>query len=374
MQNVSRLIFSLIALSAVVIACNKNKDSDEPSDNFDRKALLTNTADNIIVPSYNHFQDVLTDLETAVATFTSAPGTANLVSLREQWKTAYISWQRVELFNFGPADEVLLRNYVNIYPTDVNLLRSAITSGTYNLEEIASNKIQGFPALDYLINGAGANDDEIVANYTTGADAEKWKNYLTDVITSMSARIDVVAEKWNGSYRQQFIDNDGTGAGSSLSLMVNEYIMNFERFIRSGKFAIPAGVMSGVADPTKVEAFYRRELGVELATTALAASHDLYLGKSFANGTAGPSLFTYLKALGENNTNVATLATNIDNQFTVIHTAAGNLGNSVYDAIVNNRNDVLALYDEFQVQVRNLKVDMASAIGITISYTDNDGD
>lgn len=374
MQNTLRVIFLLIAVTVVVIACNKNKDSDAPSDNFDRKALLTNTADNIIVPSYNHFQDVLTELETSVATFTAAPGAVNLVSLREKWKIAYISWQRVELFNFGPADEVLLRNYFNIYPTDVNLLRSAIASGTYNLDEIASNKIQGFPALDYLINGAGANDDEILANYTTGADAEKWKNYLTDVITSMIARIDIVAEKWNGSYRQQFIDNDGTGAGSSLSLMVNEYIMNFERFIRSGKFAIPAGVMSGVADPTKVEAFYSQNLGVELATTALEASHNLYLGKSFTNGGTGPSLFTYLKALGENNTNVATLATNIDNQFAVIHTAAGNLGNSVYDAIVNNHNDVLALYDEFQLQVRNLKVDMASAIGITISYTDNDGD
>ncbi|HEX2534637.1 MAG TPA: hypothetical protein VHK69_12920, partial [Chitinophagaceae bacterium] len=155
--------------------------------------------------------------------------------------------------------------------------------------------------------------------------------------------------------------------------MVNEYIMNFERFIRSGKYAIPAGVMSGTPAPEKVEAYYSRTFGTDLARAALKASADFYNGKGL-NGTNGPGLKSYLEALGQNNANAATLASNIATQFGVIDTKAAALGNSVYDAVVNNRPAVLALYDEFQKQVRYLKVDMASALGITISYTDNDGD
>jgi predicted lipoprotein len=375
MKKLSALLFITftIFIAAAIVACNKNV-ADQPADDFDRKTLLTNTADNIIIPAYTNFQAVFTEMKTAAGAFTAMPDAGKLTALRQKWKAAYISWQQVELFNFGPAETVSLRNYFNIYPADVNLLRSHISSGTYNLEELANNKVQGFPALDYLLNGSGANDIEIVSNYTANADSEKWKKYLSDVVNTMDSKINKVVSDWKGSYRGQFINNDGTGAGSSMSLMINEYIMYFERFLRSGKFGIPAGVMSGTPAPEKVEAFYSKDLGIELAKTALNASSDFYSGKAFNGGGTGPGLYTYLQALGTNNANVTTLATNIQNQFGAISGKMNSLGNSIHNAIVNNRTSVLAVYDEMQKQVRYLKADMASAIGITISYTDNDGD
>lgn len=371
MKKLSALVFAFLFL--IIAGCNKN-NSDQPADSFDRKALLTNVADNIIIPAFTNFQTVFKEMKTAADQFAAAPDAARLTSLRAKWKTAYIAWQQVELFNFGPADNVSLRNYFNIYPTDVNLLRSHISNGTYNLDQLANNKVQGFPALDYLLNGAGANDAEILAYYSTVAEAAKSKKYLVDVVNSMNTKIDQVVSDWKGNYRQQFISSDGTGAGSSISLMVNEYILNFERFLRSGKFAIPAGVMSGTPAAEKVEAFYSKDLGMELARTAVKASRDFYLGKAFNGGSTGPSLYSYLQALGKNNANTATLAANIESQFAAIDAKISSLGNSIYNAIINNRSSVLAVYDEFQKQVRYLKVDMTSAIGITISYTDNDGD
>lgn len=374
MQKLFGGIFAVLLSAVVIVACSKNDSSDKPSDGFDRKALLTHVADNIIIPAYSNFQTVFSEMKTAAGAFTASPDAAKLATLRAKWRAAYVAWQGVELFNFGPADNVLLRNYFNIYPTDVTLLRNHISTGSYDLEVITNNKVQGLPALDYLLNGAGSSDAEILANFSTGSDASKWKKYLTDVVNIMSAKLDKVVSDWKGSYRQQFVSNDGTGAGSPLSLMVNEYIMNFERFLRSGKFAIPAGVMSGTPAPEKVEAFYSKDLGMDLAKAALRASRDFYLGKSFNGSTTGPGLQSYLQALGKNNANVATLATNIENQFGVLDAKMTALGNSVYGAIAGNRPAVLALYDEFQKQVRYLKVDMISAMGITISYTDADGD
>lgn len=371
-SQAKKIVAALLLCVAVFAACNKNESEPRQND-FDRKAMLQNAADNIIIPAYTNFQSELAELEVAVQLFTGSPDEEKLSGIQAKWRDAYVAWQQVELFNFGPAESVSLRNYFNIYPTDINLLNSHVQSGTYNLEELSSNKVQGFPALDYLINGAGSNNSEIVALYTTDANAANYRKYLTDVLAIMKTKTDGVRSEWD-TYKQTFVESDGTGAGSSTSLMVNEFIMHFERFVRSGKFAIPAGVMSGVPAPEKVEAFYSKQLGVTLAKIALKALSDFYMGKAFSGGQQGPGLHTYLLSLGTNNQNITTLDANIQSQFGVIETKINSLGNSVYDAIVNNRQSVLELYDEFQTQVRYLKVDMTSAMGLTITYTDNDGD
>jgi predicted lipoprotein len=370
MIKLSALLATAFSILAIV-ACNKGGDNEEQTDPkvADRKALLVNVADNIIIPSFENTQSAVAAMKTAADNFTASPDAAKLQTLRQQWQTAYLAWQKTELFHFGPADNATLRNYFNIYPTDITLLNSHISSGTYDLEVLINNKVQGFPALDYLLNGLGNDDNSILTFYTTSANAAKWKKYLTDITSIMTAKLASVVTTWKSTYRQQFVDNTGTGAGSSFSALVNEYIMYFERFLRSGKYAIPAGAMSGTAAPEKVEVYYSKTLGTQMALTALQAAEDFFLGKSFSTGTSGPGLKSYLQSL-----NATALVTNIESQFGIIETKATALGNSIHNAIVNNRPAILALYDEFQKQVRYFKVDMVSAIGISITYTDNDGD
>ncbi|HKZ65070.1 MAG TPA: imelysin family protein [Chitinophagaceae bacterium] len=370
MIELSALLLTTFSILAIV-ACNKDGDKQEQTDPrvADRKALLVNVADNIIIPSFENTQSAVAAMKTAAENFTASPDAAKLQTLRQQWQTAYLAWQKTELFHFGPADNATLRNYFNIYPTDITLLNSHISSGTYDLEVLINNKVQGFPALDYLLNGLGNDDNSILAFYTVSADAAKWKKYLTDITSIMTAKLASVVTTWKSTYRQQFVDNTGTGAGSSFSALVNEYIMYFERFLRSGKYAIPAGAMSGTAAPEKVEVFYSKTLGTQMALTALQAAEDFFLGKSFSTGTTGPGLKSYLQSL-----NATALVTNIESQFGIIETKANALGSSIHQAILNDRPAVLALYDEFQKQVRYFKVDMVSAIGISITYTDNDGD
>ncbi len=240
--SVSLIVTALIL--GTIISCNKKSNDDAPEEGADRKALLTHAADNIIVPSFEAFKTSLDNLKTAINNFTATPDENKLSELRTQWQNAYLAWQSVELFHFGPADDVSLRNHFNIYPTDATLINSYVASGSYNLETFTNNKVQGFPALDYLINGLAANDADITAFYT-GTDASKWKKYLTDIITIMDSKLNTVVNAWKGSYRNEFVENTGTGAGSSLSKLINEYIMYFERFLRSGKYAIPAGAMTG---------------------------------------------------------------------------------------------------------------------------------
>jgi len=370
----SILLFSLSALLAagVVSSCKKDPagpgtDTAAPAD-LNRKALLTYWADSLVKPSYQRFGSKLTALKTQTATFTAAPTVAGLGTLRQAWRDAYLDWQRVEMFEFGPAADVSLVNHFNIYPTDAAGIRKNVASGTYNFELATAVPQQGFPALDYLLNGVGADDAAIVQSYATSANQRR---YLTDVVGKMDQLLTGVRGQWNGAYRDAFVGSTGTNAGSSLSLLVNAFSRYYEHFLRTGKIGIPAGVMSGASAPEKIEAYYHRgALPLQLAVTAHAAVQNAF------NGRVGPpSLKTYLDALGAKDSRTGQLLTQIINaQFATSAQQLAALGPDLAATVQARNAAAVQAYTEMQKAVRLLKVDMTSAMSVTVTYVDNDGD
>jgi hypothetical protein len=53
-----------------------------------------------------------------------------------------------------------------------------------------------------LINGLSTTDALIVTQYTTNANAAKYKKYLTDVTTRLKSSADSVVTDWNSGYRK----------------------------------------------------------------------------------------------------------------------------------------------------------------------------
>ncbi|MBG8555751.1 imelysin family protein [Hymenobacter guriensis] len=366
------VLFALLLLFTAVgiFSCQKNtgEDTPAPDTSLDRKALLTQWADSLVKPGYQRFNDKLVVLKAKTTAFTAAPTTATLLDARQAWQAAYLEWQKVELFEFGPAESVSLRNHFNIYPADVTGINRNITTGTYDFEVATAIPQQGFPTLDYLLNGVASSDAAIVQQYVTSAGHRR---YLTDVVAKMDQTFGTVYSQWNGSYRDTFINNAGTDASSSLSRVINAYSLYFERYLRAGKVGIPAGTMTGVARPEKIEAYYLKgALPLQLATTAHATVQQ------FFNGRPGrPSLKSYLDALGAKDSRSGQSLTSIVNtQFGVSAQQLSSLGPDLYTTITARNADAVASYNEMQKAVRLIKVDMTSALGITVTYVDNDGD
>ena len=281
------------------------------------------------------------------------------------------------MFDFGPAADNGLIGFMNIYPTNVTAINANITSGTASLEASGSYSAQGFPALDYLINGSAATDDDIVALYTTDVEADKRKAYLLQLTNQMQAKFDLVNNAWNSAYINSFVSNTGTGLYASTSLMVNGITSYYERHLRSGKFGIPSGVMvGGTLSPEKVEACYSKEIAKTLAQTSHQAFVDFFNGKGFTSGTEDSSLKTYLNSLGAKDaTTQVLLSQTINTQFGVVNDKLALLtSEDLSNEVSTNNTAMIAVYNEMQVVARLLKVDMASAMSITITYTDNDGD
>jgi predicted lipoprotein len=363
MKKTVLFAFLLLFSAVVVFSCKTGIEGElpSPSTSVDRKALLTQWADSLVKPGYQRFNDKLALLKTKTTAFTATPTTATLLDARQAWQAAYLEWQKVELYEFGPAESVSLRNHFNIYPADAAGINRNISTGTYDFEVATAIPQQGFPALDYLLNGLATGDAAIVQQYVASANHRR---YLTDVVAKMDQTFGTVYSQWNGSYRDTFVNNSGTDASSSLSRVINAYSLYFERYLRAGKVGIPAGTMSG-------EAYYLKgTLPLQLATTAHATVQQ------FFNGRAGrPSLKSYLDALGAKDSRTGQSLTSIINtQFGVSFQQLSSLGPDLFTTITARNADAVASYNEMQKAVRLIKVDMTSALGITVTYVDNDGD
>jgi hypothetical protein len=366
-------------LMLAVLSCGKKHKGGEgtPQGNSsDRGLMLTNIADSIVIPAYANFDVQLAAMITASDAFRANPTLTTLTDFRSAWRQAYIEWQKVAIFDFGPAADNGLNSYMNIFPANVTTINANIAAGNASLETFASYPAQGFPAFDYLLNGLAATDAAILDLYTTDVDAAKRLAYVLQLTNQMTAKFSAVKTAWDTTYRNTFVSNTSMDIYSSTSIMVNGVIKYYERNIRSGKFGYPSGVMvGGVVSPEKVEALYAKDLGLTLAQ----ASHDAFVnyfnGLAIKSGVAGASLKTYLNSLdAKDATTQILLSETINTQFAVITDKLNVLTEDLSNEVSTNNTAMIAVYNEMQLLVRLLKVDMASAMSVTITYTDNDGD
>lgn len=373
-----RVQFVLIALLAVIgSSCEKDiKTSKNEGDGKDRTVFLTRYADSLVIPAYSDFKLKLDEMLTSSEAFVAGPELNTLQNFRTSWQNAYIQWQSVELFDFGPAEVQALRNFYNIYPADVQGITNNFSNSAASLEVPASYPQQGFPALDYLLNGVGNSDSSILAFYKDPSSGGKRLAYLSKICDRMEALFQTVHSDWTSTFRDEFISKTGLDISSSTSKMTNGFVLHFERYIRSGKIGIPSGILnSGIIAPEKAESYFKKGLSKALLLKAHQSYMDFFNGKSFKNGVIGPSLSSYLDALGaKDKTSGKLLSTIIQEQMLIIETKINALGPDIAEQVTTNPNSTTELYNEMQTLVRLLKVDMTSAMSITITYTDNDGD
>ena len=366
-------LFLLTFLAFAITSCDNGATDPETVDDFNRKAMLENWADNIIIPSFTDFATKATSLKTTGNQFADEPNLANLTELRAEWETAYKAWQNVSMFAIGKAEEIGLRTKLNTYPLDVEDVKNNIEQGSYDLALPSNLDAQGFPALDYLLFGLAGTEDEVLAFYTNSSNADSYKSYVRDVVDLIDALTQEVLLDWNGDYRDEFVNNSGNSATASVDRLVNDFMFYYEKHLRAGKVGIPAGVFSSSTLSTHVESPYKGDISKELLLDALDASQDFFNGKYFEASTTGESLKSYLNYLSteKEETNLSDL---INQQFEKARTEIQGLNDNFVEQIQQDNFQFLRAYDQLQLNVVLMKVDMLQALNINVDYVDADGD
>ena len=360
-----------LACLGVLFGCSSNDGDSGPKSEYDRQAMLVNYADNLIIPGYQSLNKEVGEMATAITAFTAAPSASTLAAARKEYQEAYLAWQDVSAFEFGPADEQMLRTNLNIYPTTTGQVESNINSGSYNLETTANMSAKGFPAIDYLLYRQ-AGDAALLEQYTTATNAANRKKYLQDITSLIRQSVEATHAAWTtGNTAKSFKESGGTAVGSSVGSLVNQF--NFEvDLTKRAKVGIPSGRFSaGTPVPDRVEAYYSNN-SLALLERNLKALKAIFMGQSAA-GTNGLGLDDYLNHVGAqyNNRN---LSEAIIQQIDAAISATAAVPGPLSQAVTTNPQAVTKVYDELQKLIVLTKTDMPAALGVTITYTDNDGD
>lgn len=363
------ILYSFVFLVAMLfLACRPNKKTNtEPEpEPFDKQGLLTNMADNLIIPSYESFLKSTDSLIAAFNVFKTNPTTAALQNVRTKLDQCYMNYHAISIFEFGPAEQEIVRMNFNVFPTDSTQIKTNITSGTYNLAAVSNLDAKGLPALDFLFYGHAKTDAQIIGGFTIAQ-----KQYVSDLLNEMRTKTNTILTSWKGNYKTTFINSLSTDIGSSIGFLVNQ--LNYELdYLKNAKIGIPLGKKSlDVPLPEKCEAFYGKQ-STTYALATLKAIEQVYLGKS-TNGNDGKGFDDYLNHLKVNHTS-GSLDDAIKNQFVVARTKLTAVSGVLAEQIISNPSAVNTAYSELVKLLVLLKTDMPSHLGVIITYQDGDGD
>jgi uncharacterized protein len=369
-------LITLLCIAVLLVCCKKDKNIDKTdlASSFDKTAMLTNIGENIITVGYADLKISVDSLIYYTDLFTTTPSTLALVALQQSFIKAYLAYQHISTFEFGPADTELIRANFNTFPCDTTQINSKITNGDVALGTIADLDAKGFPAIDFLLYGNTANNVHVLAKFTTDTDATNAKNYLTALVNELQSKTDIVNTAWSktgGNYINTFESNTASNVGSSIGLLVNQINFDFE-ILKNAKIGIPAGKRSMETPlPKKAEAVYSAK-SLQLVLENLKSIENIYFGRDKQN-IDGVGFDDYLIHVDAKHGS-GTLNDAIKDKITTAKAKLLLVPESLSQSVVNNASLVTDAYNELQQLVVLLKVDMTSALGVSITYQDNDGD
>lgn len=363
-----RLLTLVFLALAMLTSCTSDKDPFGKMNDFDQGPMLENLANNLIVPSYLGLRDQTKSLKEAIAAYRSAPTVETLTAAREALKSARLAWQQCSPYQFGPSESNGLSGILNIYPVDTLKINRNIENGADDLTTLSNADARGFQALGYLLYRPGLSDEELISA-TLAPD----RLYADQVALLMEEASLTVYDQWapeGGNYIGTFTSEDayGVNVGSSVGKLINAMNLDFEQNTRDGKIGIPVGIRS-LGEPIlhACEAYYAG-YSVELFKASIAAYYTLY------KGAEDVGLDDYLQAIEATTTQNEDLTVRIDTQFKALIEAGNMLEDPLPAQIANDQVTVQAVFAEMQRLAVLFKTDMASSLGVVITYTDTDGD
>lgn len=364
-----RKFLTFILLAAVFgMGCADN--TDNTPDGFDRKAMLENVANHIILPNLADLDTKVETLKTSADAFIANPSETTLETLQDQWQEAFISWQYCASFNFGPGAEKgihkALWEEVATFPASSAKIENYITLAD-NSQNNFDRDSRGFSGIEYLIFRLDGNNTQIIQDYVT---SEARRLYLQSVIQHLQQKIHTVKEAW-GDYKTSFINNTGTDVGSSTSDLYNQFLFDYE-LLKNFKLGLPLGKRPGQVstEPELVEGYYSGISRI-LISHQLTAIYNLWEGRA-KDGTDGTGFEEYVQSV----TGGAAIVEATKTQWQTILETFATIPQtpSLSDQIVNNITPVEHFHTELSKHTKNFKSDMSSVIGIYITYSSGDGD
>lgn len=348
-----------------LFACNTAEEKV-----FDQSAWLEALADQQVVISYAALEKTTTQLEKSCTKFQLDPSILTLTELQERWKAVASAWMACDLFILGPVQDNFYTPYFYTRPVRAEKIDELIEEEKVTSIQSVPNipaSTQGIAAIEYLIFPQTENEgkEDVLLKFTEGENSVHRMIYLLSLASYLESLAIRVLDEWVGNegYRFTFAKNTGTSVSGSLSKLVNRLLSQLD-LLKAEQLGIPLGKYTvSDFDLTKLPA-YASEHSKGLAVANFQACHRLLVGPA-----TDKSLMAQLSVLGK------------DDLRAEIETIVDELANALPGSpapwettIQPNSPEFENIFNKVDALFGLLKGDMVTALGIQLTFSDNDGD
>ena len=376
-HNILKVIVALIITMA--FACSSNDDQKDISDielndtNIGVEALKQRQFEQVY---QNEISILLSELVAKTEgmvlkakLFQNIQNANNLNDLQKAWKDLQFTWKALELYDIGPVAQTFISFELNRWPTDVVKIEATISDDEVINEAFVNSKgssQKGISALEYLLFFETSSLSAI-ERFTSSESGIRNVAYLVAVSENLKTNVERYKEAWE-QYKARFMMATETGINGSQNRLINAMITLTEDIVLE-KLGVPLGDKDGgeiVAN--EVESPYA-EFSKEIIQSHVTAMEELFTGNfnGISEENVGFSNFLILNGRKD-------LVNSFEKAFADCKTKLNAIEGSLAKELVRNKSAVLELKDSFVILKRLLEVDMASALGFTITLNDNDGD
>lgn len=393
--------FSLLAAALTIgVSCSDDAEpAKELPAQMKRADVAKNLARSVALPQIRRCADNLAMLSQEVEAWRDDPSDELRAKAQEAWEVAYLSWQRCEVLQLGPAgtmDATVggegLRFEVYTYPqlSECFVDQELVTEEWRGLDsyiDLASSK-RGLGALEYLLFYAGLDNqcsDQNVINSNGTWDeiseetlTQRRAEYAAFLATGAAAAAESVASAWEteggGFVEELATAGSGSQRFSSAQQALNEFsnaMVYFEKEVKDMKLASPLGV-STTSNFSDCDADACPELRESRwANLSLAAiSENLAQFEELYFGAEGDGFDDLLREIG-----AAEVADEMEDHLRTARVAFDAIDGALVDALVNDREDVAAFYVESQEIVSLFKTQFVNVLALELpnrAAADND--
>jgi predicted lipoprotein len=326
-----------------------------------RREVLGSLAREIIVPSTAALVPVNVALSAASSALSEAPSSQALHAAREAWRRAALAWKTASLFQDGPLVESKALIRATYWPS-LPLAIEELLSGNSALDELAIGELslsqKGIYALEYLLFPLGS-DQALAAQSFSGKDKERRRRLARGLALDLTRHAQRAASLLGDgrAYAQRF----EAGGQQSLSRLLAQLILGVENLAVRRIDLLLTLAEQRLLKPSDVEGWPSGS-SHQLLKATLTGTARLYRGER------GGGLADLVRAVAP------AIAERAQASFQAALSAADALS-APLEQLSTSRPEVLrALLNANKSLERSLKVEVASALGVTLTFQTGDGD
>lgn len=351
------LVAGVLALSACSSGdggSSKDSTTTEAPVPVDVSVVLQGLADDVIVPSYAELGTALADLAADAQALCDEPSQAALDQARTTWSEAVTAYQRTRPTGVGPALDVRLMSDVG-FAARQTVVDDLLASGDpvdHDAVADEGSAARGLYAVEIALFGEGSDS-------LASAEGARRCQYAASVAAVANEAAQPVVQQWSsGEAVDAFVKGLDGGPESSVALVVNEVTQRLTELEGMGLLDMTKAETVDDLDPSRVGG---------PADQRLADRKALMEGISAGIGDGSTGISALVGAQDADTRDRLVAANEKASK------AMAALPDSVAEALEDPKA-VKAASDAVTELKVLVSTEVASKLGVTITFSDSDGD